>query len=1062
MASAMIFSDSGAAFTNVPCAAVSFRYSNSDVKLIWANDKYFSLLGYTKAEYLELIPNDSGFRILEREYSAYIVDKVTDLVKNCSDFTIDIDVVTVNGEKLPVSVEVSAERDGEDYIFNCLLRTVTDAKKSSKNNSDMNTMMLELMAISAGYVFRYTEISGIFELYSNVGGSFVKKFTLDDFEQFFKKSGSIFEEDTDSFEQLCTNIKSGIDKGVFEMRLMMPGDNDYRWYRINVKTIRDKISNSYISTVGKIEDISGVKNANQRLIDKAERDPLTKLYNKAATKSLIKNCLRTDSRDTYDAFIIVDVDNFKTVNDTLGHLFGDSVLVELSQEMQDLFRSNDIIGRIGGDEFIVFLRGLKQKSHIEAKAADLCKVFSLIYSDEDDGVKISGSLGIALYPDDGDTFDELYRKADIALYTSKRAGKSCYNFYKSGDEIPTEGKPVPRVDRYHSTIDFLSGNSGLDSEVFNSAFEMVENGGDMNESVNVLLSKIGKHFNFGRITVSEAREETGVFRDSYVWNAKYMESPRTNAVKYSLRELNEVCSCFDKNFLFTINTQNTDRLKENAFVSYLTANNIKSAMTCGYFKSGRLVGTVSFQEQSAAYVWSIEEAKSLKELTRIIFSYMIKLRNYYNAVETAEYSANFDALTGLLNFNSFRRETSERLSSAFDNDRFAMLMADFSNFSYINNKFGYDAGDNLLKSFSNAIKYFSDSVIYVCRIVADRFCVFAEYNENIISDFEAFLRKFASNEKLTGGNTSFGISSGAYIIDSAAGEDFDRAYDNANLSLKFAKQHRVGKCCVYSYDMRDELNKTIEIAADAKRALANKEFIVYFQPKVSIKNKDIVGAEALIRWIKPDGTVVPADSFVPMLEKNGFIVNVDYFVYEEVCKYLRNRIESGKAPIAISVNVSRIHMLSGDFISKLLCIVKKYHVPAELIELELTESVFNSNEEIMIETVTKLKELGFKVSIDDFGSGYSSLSLLKRMPVDVLKIDREFIRNTSEEKGEIVLSSVIDMADKMNISIICEGVETAEQIDFLRGTHCDTVQGFYYSRPIPCMEFEELLDNGIR
>ena len=237
MASAMIFSDSGAVFTNVPCAAVSFRYSHSDVKLIWANEKYFSLLGYTKAEYLELIPNDSGFRILEREYSAYIVDKVTDLVKNCSDFTIDVDVVTANGEKLPVSAEISVEKDGDDYIFNCLLRTVSDAKKASKNNSDMNTMMLELMAISAGYVFRYTEISGIFELYSNVGGSFVKKLTLDDFEQFFKKSGGIFEEDTDSFEQLCTNVKSGIDKGIFEMRLMMPGDNDYRWYRFIWKEI---------------------------------------------------------------------------------------------------------------------------------------------------------------------------------------------------------------------------------------------------------------------------------------------------------------------------------------------------------------------------------------------------------------------------------------------------------------------------------------------------------------------------------------------------------------------------------------------------------------------------------------------------------------------------------------------------------------------------------------------------------------------------------------------------------------------------------------------------------
>ena len=1061
MASAVAISDTSV-FGSIPCAAASFRYRNSDIRLLWGNEKFFSLLGVTKAEYLDIVPNDSGFRLLSREYSAYVVDKVLALAKNCSEFSLDIEAVTSGGKKLPLIVEFSVDKDGDDRIFNCLLRPKEEVDNTAKTDSDMNTMMQELMAISAGYIFRYTEADNSFELYHNVGGAFVKELTYCDFEKEFRNSERVFDEDIDSFEQLCTNIKSGIDKGIFELRLVMPGDNDYRWYRVSVKTIRDRLTNSYVSSVGKFEDISGIKNANQRLIEKAERDPLTKLYNKTATKSLIKNCLRTDSRDTYDAFIIVDVDNFKTVNDTLGHLFGDSVLVELSQEMLDLFRSNDIIGRIGGDEFIVFLRGLKQKSHIESKAADLCKGFSLIYSDEDDGVKISGSLGIALFPDDGDTFDELYRKADIALYTSKRAGKSCYNFYKSGDEIPSEDKPVPRVERYKNSTDFLTGSSALDNEVFNSAFEMAENGGDMNESIDVLLTKVGKRFNFSRITVSEADEESRVFTDRYVWNSKYTEGLRSNNIKYSLRELNEVCSCFDKNFIFSVNTDSNDKLKDNAFITYLNTNRMKACMTCGYFRGGRLIGTVSFQENVASYVWSIEEAKTLKELTRVVFSYMIKLRDYYDAREAADYSANYDSLTGLMNFSCFKRETAQFISSAFENDKFIMLMADFSNFSYINNKYGYDSGNNLLKSFSNAIKYFSDSVIHVCRIAADRFCILAEYNDNIVNEYETFLKRFAANEKLTGGNTSFGIAAGGYIIESAAGEGFDMIYDNANLALKFAKQHHIGKCSIYSYDMRDELNKTIEIAADAKRALINKEFKVFLQPKVSIKSNKVVGAEALIRWIKPDGTVIPAGSFVPMLEKNGFIVNIDYFVYEEVCKYLRNRIDNGLPTIVISVNVSRVHMFTDDFISKLMCLVKRYRVPAELIEFELTESVFESNEDSMIETIMKLKELGFKISIDDFGSGYSSLSLLKRMPVDVLKIDKEFIRNTTGTKDEIVLSSVIEMADRMGISVICEGAETAEQIDFLRGTSCDTVQGYYYSKPVSSIEFDELLEHGFK
>ena len=263
--------------------------------------------------------------------------------------------------------------------------------------------------------------------------------------------------------------------------------------------------------------------------------------------------------------------------------------------------------------------------------------------------------------------------------------------------------------------------------------------------------------------------------------------------------------------------------------------------------------------------------------------------------------------------------------------------------------------------------------------------------------------------------------------------------------------------------MREELNRSIEIAADAKRAIRNSEFKVYFQPKVSVSKDEIVGAEALVRWVKPDGTVVTPDSFIPFLEKNGYIVQIDFFVYEEVCRYLRRRLDNGESVVPVSVNVSRIHMLSNDFSSDIVEIVRRYGIDPSLIELELTESVFIANEDEAIKTLSALREKGFRVSIDDFGSGYSSLSLLKRMPVDVLKIDKGFFSGDHiEDKDGIVLSSVIDMADKMNIDIICEGIETEEQVDFLKHSNCDTAQGFFYAKPIPLADFEDMLDNGIK
>ncbi|MBR5090791.1 MAG: EAL domain-containing protein, partial [Ruminiclostridium sp.] len=368
----------------------------------------------------------------------------------------------------------------------------------------------------------------------------------------------------------------------------------------------------------------------------------------------------------------------------------------------------------------------------------------------------------------------------------------------------------------------------------------------------------------------------------------------------------------------------------------------------------------------------------------------------------------------------------------------------------------------LLKSFASALSYFSDKVRYVCRVEADRFCVLAEYDDNIVNDFENFTRRFSSNELLVGGNTSFGIMSSAYIPDMTAAFSFDQAFDNVNLALKYSKAHSIAICSVYKTEMREELNRTIEIAGDAMKALKNSEFKVFFQPKVSVSQNRIVGAEALVRWIKPNGAVVTPDSFVPFLEKNGYIVKIDFFVYEEVCKYLRRRLDCGLEVLPISVNVSRIHMLKNDFIPHLVEIVHRYRIPTELIELELTESVFMANEENAVRTLGALREKGFKVSIDDFGSDYSSLSLLKRMPVDVLKIDKGFFSGDHiEEKESILLSSVIDMANKMDIDIICEGIETEEQVDFLKNSKCDTAQGFFYAKPVPIADFEDMLENGI-
>lgn len=498
--------------------------------------------------------------------------------------------------------------------------------ENTKGFNEQLELLYSVVAISADIIFEYTVENETFAIFKNIDGDFTEKTSFsNDFEVSIKEMGVIHDEDIDSFERFCDNVRNGIDRAIFEIRVLNEELNDYQWYRIKMRSIRDE-EHCFSKMIGKFENISDIKNAEKRLIDKAERDSLTKIYNKSTTKKLIRNYLRTDSKDTYDAFIIIDVDDFKRINDTLGHLFGDSILVDLSQEMQDLFRSNDVVGRIGGDEFIVFLRGMKNKQHIEAKANDICKIFDLLYAGED-GTKITGSLGIALFPQDGDTFDELYRKADLALYSSKRAGKSCYTFYTAeAEEIDSEAtsKYIPRIEQYHKNMDFLHSNSDFDIRILNAAFDITDTGTEGNNLYN-LLYRIGQHFTLSRVSIFNYLADEGAFEIIEQWNGKYGSNTQFKRFLLGEKERSLARVYFDDNGIFIADFNRKEQLK---FEAFLKENDVKSCITCGYFKNGKLTGMISFEECVSRRDWSVEVAKSAVAAAKVVFSHYLRINNF--------------------------------------------------------------------------------------------------------------------------------------------------------------------------------------------------------------------------------------------------------------------------------------------------------------------------------------------------------------------------------------------------------------------------------------------------
>ncbi|HBG35739.1 MAG TPA: hypothetical protein DDW88_01555, partial [Treponema sp.] len=262
----------------------------------------------------------------------------------------------------------------------------------------------------------------------------------------------------------------------------------------------------------------------------------------------------------------------------------------------------------------------------------------------------------------------------------------------------------------------------------------------------------------------------------------------------------------------------------------------------------------------------------------------------------------------------------------------------------------------------------------------------------------------------------------------------------------------------FTEKMEKEIQWHKEITLTMDQAYTNNNFIVNYQPKYLISDSTCVGAEALIRWKHDVYGLIPPNSFIPFFEKNGFIQKIDLFVFESVCKFLAKWQEISKKRITISCNLSRLHLQNPDLPKTLLEIANRYNVSPSLIELELTESLMHKDPQKLIDIMNALKKEGFKISIDDFGSGYSSLNLLKDIPADTLKIDKAFLSKSSDgSSGTIILSSVMTMARELNLSTIAEGVETIEEVNILKRIGCEMVQGFYYARPMEKEQFFEVI-----
>lgn len=462
-------------------------------------------------------------------------------------------------------------------------------------------------------------------------------------------------------------------------------------------------------------------------------------------------------------------------------------------------------------------------------------------------------------------------------------------------------------------------------------------------------------------------------------------------------------------------------------------------------EEGRVVLDVYRLADAPAF--SDEEKAEIKPVLDIIYMHCEK----WKMINLVRDIGQMDSLTGLPNSGGFLSYIDEQLKKG------ALLQYNtyyfnLTRFGLINKRFGVKETDRIIARYASVVVEFLQEGERLGRLGGDNFVALIRKERN-----EEFL-------KLIAGVNTYGILDGEkepITIGAVAGileiddsvVDCGSVLNDCAMAMNIAKHIRKVPYAYASKELKEMVLRRNQMIAEFPEAIKNREFKAFYQPKVSISDYMIVGAEALVRWKKEDGFVSPGE-FIPAFEQNGMVCALDFYILEQVCMDIRQWLDMGIEPVRISVNFSRKHLTNQNLAEDIMRIIQKYDVDSKYIEIELTETVDEEEAGLLIAFMNRMRKYNILMTIDDFGTGYSSLNMLRSFPVDVLKIDKSLVDNM-EKSDQIILSNVVKMASELKMDVVAEGVETWEQVDYLKTVKCGVVQGFLFDRPMPKEQFEE-------
>lgn len=802
--------------------------------------------------------------------------------------------------------------------------------------------------------------------------------------------------------------------------------------------------------VGNIRDITEDKKREKYLEEQAQLEPLTGLYNHTAGRELISDYLRKKHPYESCGMMVADIDFFKQINDRYGHLAGDQILIELSRVLRQIFGENDIVMRAGGDEFVILLREI---SHSELVKKARLLVERVEQMEAGDGQHITCSVGVCFLPENvsGYTYEQMFENADWALYRAKEKGRNRYAFCDSLQRFQLFAQTNPE----YGNID----ERYLRNDIISTAFEIFERMNSFESALQLLMKVIGIRFSLDRITVIQTDIRRRGTNRQYQWLGPGVPAALEEPACFEKEDFLTLFRSYDEYGTTVLQYDDMGMYSEGAR-KLLMQGEAKTVVYAAMYCEGHYTGAISYVVCSRKRSWSEQNRSQLGELTKIISAHVAKNQamnaSHQGIVSVPEY----DGLTGLLSFFRFREET-ERMIVGEGAENYMMVYSDFEDFKFFNQKYGYRAGDQLLREYSQFMIEKLEQVpeVYFTRVVADQFLIFLPYagpepEERLVNRLNGEFERL-TNERYPYAKVR--IRSGIYRIPNSC-TSASAAIDAANYARKQVREGTEGGAVLYDETLERRRRLEMDIVYGLDEGLEQRQFQIYLQPRVSLDNLQVIGAEALVRWHRPDGTILYPDEFIPVYERNGRIRELDFCVFEQVAEYLAKNQRLGRRQIPISVNASILHTREEGEVKRYLEILRRWEVDPHLTEIELTETATVSDYKNAKRFFAALRASGIRTSLDDFGAGYSILNTVLDIPVDTLKLDRKFIQICEDSnRGIYFLKKIVAMLRGLDYRIVCEGVEKAEHAALLRQVGCQEAQGYWFAKPMPLEEFERLV-----